>query len=286
VIGEAWCVRRGECAATLLAQARGQRVGEVIVPGPREPLDIRFQLLVRDLGDLHARLDVHGEEDLGGLGLPQGEVVVHGDAVEALHEHVLQAFAEPRGEPLTREGDDDRHLATEEILPDQDPDPGLLLELEQTDDERSELFGRSLEQLVLREGPEELDDRLVVVRARDQVLGRQDLLQLVVQQGGLGGRLHVRLRREQTDQPRLSGDPSVGRDLAHPHVVHPGSAMDGRVGLRLRDHEQIPVLDPLTDVRGKAVERRDVGERAPRDPEPSVALIARPSGRSSRSYSR
>ena len=102
VIGEAWCVRRGECAATLLAESRGQRVGEVVVPRAREPFDLRFQFLVRDLGDPLARLDVHGEEDLGGLGLPQGEVVVHGGAVEALHEHGLQAFAEPRGEPLTR----------------------------------------------------------------------------------------------------------------------------------------------------------------------------------------
>ena len=180
----------------------------------------------------------------------------------------------PIAPPFTRQRDHDRDLTSEQVLADQDPDPGLLLELEETDDQRPQLLGRSLEQLVLGEGSEELDDRLVVVRARDQILGCQDLLQLVVQQGGLGGRLHVRLRREQTDQPRLSGDPSVGRDLAHPHVVHPGSAMDGRVGLRLRDHEQIPVLDPLTDVRGKAVERRDVGERAPRDvgqdPEPGT----------------
>ena len=100
---------------------------------------------------------------------------------EPRHEHLLQAPAERPAEFLARQRDDDRDLAPVQILANQDADPAVLLELQQADDEPAELLGRGLEQLVTREGLEELDDLLVVVRTGDQVLGRDDQLELVVQ---------------------------------------------------------------------------------------------------------
>ena len=126
----------------------------------------------------------------------------------------------------------------------------------------TELLGGRLEQLVTGERFEQLDDLLVVVRAGDQILGRDDLLELVVQQRRLGGRLHVRLRGEQPDQPCLADDLALGRDDAHAHVVHPRAPVHRAVGLRLRDDEELALLDPATHVRIERVQRRRVGERA------------------------
>ena len=66
------------------------------------------------------------------------------------------------------------------------------------------------EQLVLGERVEQRDRGLVVVRALDQVLGREDLAQLAVQQRRLARGLGVGLRGEQAEQPRLADDLAVG----------------------------------------------------------------------------
>jgi hypothetical protein len=199
-------------------------------------------------------------------------VVVDRHAVEPLHEHVLQPLSEGGAEPLAWERDDDRHLAPEQVLAHEDPDPGVLLELEEPDDQPPELIRRPLEQLVLGECAEELHDGLVVVGSRDQILGRQDLLELVVQQRRLRRGLHVRLRREQADQPPLARDPPVGRDLANADVVHPRTPVHRGVRAGLRDHQEVAVLDPLSDVRRERVQRGHACERARgdvgQDPQP------------------
>ena len=73
----------------------------------------------------------------------------------------------------------------------------------------------------------------------------------------LRGRLHVRLRREQPDHPRLADDPAVGRDPPHPDVVHPGATVHGRGAVRLRVDEEVPALDPLR--RFGSIEDRSTG---------------------------
>ena len=152
---------------------------------------------------------------------------------------------------------------------------------------------RRLEELVLGEGLEQLDDGLVVVRAGDQVLGREDLLELVVQERRLGGRLHVRLRREQADQPRLADDLALGAHPPHADVVHARAPVHRRVGVGLREDQQVAVLDAATERRVERVEQRRVGERRAsrrrtgcRARSPGPRWIARPSGASTSSYSR
>ena len=104
-----------------------------------------------------------------------------------------------------------------------------------------------LEQLVLGERLEERRDGLVVVRAGDQVLGREHLLELVMQERRLGGRLHVRLRREQADHPCLADDLAFGAHAPHADVVHARATVHGRVGVGLREDQQVAVLDPASE---------------------------------------
>jgi hypothetical protein len=98
------------------------------------------------------------------------------------------------------------------------------------------------------------------VRAGDQVLRRDDLIELVVQQRRLVRRLHVGLAREQADQPRLAEDRAVGAHAAHADVVHPRPAVHRGVRARLRDHQQVAALDPASDVLVELVERRELRE--------------------------
>ena len=168
VVGEARSVLLGEPGPLLDAEVLAQGIEQVVFPGPREPLDLVLERLVRDLRDLHAGFDVHREEDAGALGLAQRQVVVHGRTVEPLEEHLLQSLPEGCAEPLAGEGHDDRDLPPVEVLAHEDTDAPVLLELEQSHDQLPELLGGGQEQLVARERFEELDDLLVVVRPGDQ----------------------------------------------------------------------------------------------------------------------
>ena len=233
----------GQERPALGAYTLGQGVTQVVVPAAREPLDLRLQLLVGHLGDVRAGKHVHREEDASRFRLAERKVVVDRGPVELLQEVLLQTLAQRRVEPITRQRDDDRDAATVQVAADQHADAPMLLELQQADDKLAQLVGRGLEQLVLGERLEQLDGFLVVVRAGDQILGREDLLELVVKKRRLRSRLHVRLRGEQTDQPRLAGDHAPRVHDAHTDVVHAGASVHRGVRIRLREDEQIAALD-------------------------------------------
>ena len=122
-----------------------------------------LELLVADVGDRHAGRDVDREEDPGRLRLAEREVVVDRRPVEPFEEQRLEAFPEVGVEPVARESDHDRDVASVEVPADQDPDAAVFLELQEPDHEAADLLGRGLEELVLGERLEERDDRLVVV---------------------------------------------------------------------------------------------------------------------------
>ena len=265
VLGEPGRVPVGERRAAIGADPRDQRVAEVVVPGAREPFDLLLQLLVRHLRDLHAGVDVHREEDARVLRLAERQVVVDRGAVEPLLEQVLQALAQSRVEPIPRERHDDRDAPAVEVAADQHADAAVPLQLEEPADQPTELARRRLEQLVLRERLEQRRGGLVVVRSRDQVLRRQHLLELVVQERRLGGRLHVRLRREEADHARLADDLAVGTHVSHADVVHARAPMDRRVRVGLREDQQVAVLDAPTESGLERIQQRRVGERRAAD---------------------
>ncbi len=265
-------LHQGERAAR--ADAPRERVEEVVLPGARQDLDLPFELLVAHVGDRLARCDVDREEDPRRFRLSQGEVVVDRRAVEALEEETLEGLAEVRVEPIARQGDHDRHVPAVQVAADQDADAPVLLELQEPGNQPPQLLGGGLEELVLGERLEEGDDGLVVVRPGDQIFRGDQLLQLVVQQRRLRGRLHVRLAREEADQPRLTADRPVGEIDPDPDVVHAGATMDGRVRLGLRVDQELPVLDAIPDIRCDVREQGEVRERrlldVREDPEPAV----------------
>jgi hypothetical protein len=93
------------------------------------------------------------------------------------------------------------------------------------------------------------------VRALDEVLGREDRVQLAVQQRRLARGLDVRLRGEQAEHPRLAAGRAVLADAAHPDVVHPRAAVHGRQPVALGDDEQVALDDPLAQRRVERLER-------------------------------
>ncbi len=163
VLGEAGRVRVGERGASLGADPLDQGVAEIVVPGAGQAFDLLLELLVRHLGDLHAGIDVHREEDPRALGLAERQVVVDRRSVEALDEEPLQALAQIGVEAVAGQGHHDGDAPAVEVAADQHADAAVALELQQTADEPSELARRGLEQLVLRERLEERRRGLVVV---------------------------------------------------------------------------------------------------------------------------
>ena len=107
--------------------------------------------------------------------------------------------------------------------------------------------GLADEELVLGEGLEELDERLVVVRALEEVLGDGDLAELAARgSASSAGRLHVRLASEETEQPQCSATVLPrGVDALDRDVVHLGAPVDGRESVRLGDDEQVAAHQAL-----------------------------------------
>ena len=274
VVGETRAVLLGQHPAPLGAYPRLQRVEQIVIPRAGQAFDGLFQLLVGHLGDVLLGTYVHGEEDAGGLCLAQREVIVHRRAVEPLHEQGLQLLAQLGVEPIAGQRDHDAHAPAVDIAAYQDADTAVLLQLQEPDDQLAELLGRGLEQFVLGEGLEQFDRLLVVVRPRDQVFGGDDLAELVVQEWGLRCRLHVRLRREETDETALPDHPALRIHLANADVVHPRAPMDGGVGVGLAEDQEVAVLDTPADLGRELVQRRGGAERGTfdveQDAEPSA----------------
>ena len=261
VVGEALRVPIRQRFAALGTDTRYQRVTEIVVPGAGEPFDLLLELLVGDLGDLDTGIHVHGEEDPGVLRLPERQVVIDGGTMEPLLEEALQTLAKVRVETIPWKGHDDRDAPAVEIPTDEHADAAVTLQLEEPADQPTELTRRCLEQLVLGERLEQGRRGLVIVRAGDQVLCGEHLLELVVKERRLGGRLHVRLRREEADHPCLADDLAVGSHPADTDVVHASATVHGRVGVGLREDQQVAVLDASSQPGIEGVEQRGVGER-------------------------
>ena len=239
------------------AVALDQPVAQVVVPGPGERDQLLLELAQRHLGDAAGRVHAHVHAHLVVLAQDGGGV----DRVGA--EALLQQRAE-RVEQLgvvARGGDrgDQRGRPAVVRAAAQQPDP-IALEREQRHDGAAEVLRRRREQLVLREGVEQRDRGLVVVRALDQVLVAQDLAQLAVEQRGLRRRLGVGLGREEAEHARLADDPAVGRHAPHADVVHSHAPVHRRQAIGLGDDQQVARGRPLAHAGRQLLERLRPGE--------------------------
>ncbi len=244
VVGEASRVPARELEPTADAELGDEGVRQGVVPAPCGSGHLLLKLGHRRVGDL-ARGNVDREVKPGRVG-GERQGVIHGAAAEPQLEQVLEPDAKLGGDMVAREGDHGRHRPPHGVAPQEEAHAPLLLHPEQGHDRGAELRRGGREQLVLGEAVEERDDRLVVVRARDQVLPLHDRFELAADERDLARRLVVRLRREEPDQPQLADDLAPGVDALHADVVHPRLAVDGRLGVRLRHDHERPAEDPLT----------------------------------------
>jgi hypothetical protein len=178
--------------------------------------------------------------------------------VEAPAQEGAQALEQCRVVAALGQGDDDRRGPPVGVAAPQDA-PLLGLQAHERHDRAAQVVGGRGEELVLGEGLEERDRRLVVVRADDQVLAGEDPPQLAVQDGRLGRGLGVRLGGEQADEARLADDLAVGRDPANADVVHAHAAMHGRHPVRLGDQQQLAAQRPLAQAGIERLDRHRLG---------------------------
>ena len=144
-------------------------------------------------------------------------------AVEAVEQERLHLLAEGRAVAVLRDGDDDGDRPGEALGAQHDPGGVVLLGVEEPGQGLVQLVDLGLEQLVLRQGLEQGDHRQLVVRALDDVLALEDVLELAAQHRGGRRRLRVALAREQPEEAELADDLPVGVEALHPDVVHAGA---------------------------------------------------------------
>ena len=236
------------------AVALDQRVAQRVVPGARELDDLTLEFRVRYVRQpvrrVHAEVHAHA-----GSALAEHVLGLDVARLEAAHEQLADAVDEHRPVAVAREREDERGAAAVGRAAAEQPHAVGALQRQQRDDRAAQVVDRRGEQLVLREGVEERDRALVVVRALDQVLGLEHAPQLAVQHRGLGRRLGVGLAREQAEQARLAGDLAVGRDAAHADVVHPLVAVHRRARVGLVDDQQLAARGQPALLLGELRER-------------------------------
>ena len=244
--------RREDPAA--LAVAGDERLAGAVVPRARDVADLALQRGERQ--GLEAALGrVGGEVDLDAVALAEHLVRVDGARSDATTDELAQAGEDARVVARLRQVDDERRAAAVGVHPAEHADAVRGDVPEQRDDRAAQVRDRRGEQLVLREGVEERDRGLVVVRALDEVLGGEDRAQLAVQERGLARGLDVRLRGEQAEHARLAAGRAVRPDAAHADVVHARAAVHGRQAIALGDDEQVALDDPLAQRRVERLER-------------------------------
>ena len=202
-VGQARGPALGQHAPALLAVARHELVASAVVPRARELEDLGLDVTARELGQA-ALGTVDREVHAHAVALGEDLVRVDRARVEAPAQEGAQALEQRRVVAALGQRDMMTRCARRRHgAPDA---PRLGRQDHERDDRAAQVVGGCGEELVLGEGLEERDRRLVVVRADDEVLAGQDLAQLAVQDGCLGGGLGVGLGGEEADQARLADD--------------------------------------------------------------------------------
>ncbi len=173
---------------------------------------------------------------------------------EAAPEQPAHALDQGGVVAVARQRQDQRRVAAVDVAAAEQAHPLGALERQQRVQRAAQVLDARGEQLVLREGVEQRDGRLVVVRALDQPQALQALAQLAAQQRRLGGGLGVGLGREQAEQARHADDLAGLVDPADADVVHALAPVHGRRGVGLVDQQQVAVERAAADVGRQLVE--------------------------------
>src|SRR5918994_6195582 len=227
---EVLLVRLGECLPVaakqpgrgLLTHPFGERVGEVVAPGPGghdEPLlqggDVQVgQHLVRPHPDHEVQARQHR--------LAHQRRVVDGHAFGGVQEDDLYPLADVSVVPVPREVDEAGQIAAVDVAADEQPQLTALLEMHDRERRRQELLGRRLEQLVTRIRLEHLHEVLARVPGGGEPALFEHLLHPAPQDGNPYHALGVGRRGEQAEEPALADDLAGFVERLHPDVVEVG----------------------------------------------------------------
>ncbi len=172
----------------------------------------------------------------------QLEVEIYRASPEAIDEEGLEVFRQVRRVSLPRHGHEDARTPVEQVAPHEELDLRTFLQVQQSDDQASQVLLGNAKELVFGKALEDRHDCLVVVRAFYEVLGTSDVFELSAQDGSLGSSLHIRLRREKAQHPRLADGLAIRADVSNADVVHAGSAVHCGEPVGLGNDQQLALF--------------------------------------------
>ena len=227
LVGDRKLLQPAQPAARLaFAKGLGGRLLDAVGPaaaGLREPCFQRHDI---DRGHLAARR----RDDK--LQLRQRRIV---DMDVMARQRPGERLGEDRGETLAQRGvvalardvDDARDKALERVAPDKQREALALLQIEDADRGVVKRVDPGLEQLVAREGVEDVDQRLAVMAGRRQAAPGDDLPDFLPQQRHIARIAAISRRGEEADEQRQAGNLAVAAETAHADRVHRHTAMHG-----------------------------------------------------------
>ena len=261
-----------EQIAALLAEPLVQLVAEILFPGPRHGAEKLLQLLagrVRPFRLLGGD-DVLDSRERHVPDVNEGHRYV---AVERPGDRLPDALGEPGAVPLRRDVDQARDVAPERIAPREDADSRTLVNLEDADGRVVKPSFRDLEQLVAREGVEDVDERLPVVARSGEARHLDRPPDLAPEEGDPRRGLVVGGGGEKTDEPALSDDLARPVEGLDPDVVHVDGAMHGGADVGLGEDDGLGTAQEMPDLKRQL---RRTPPWCPQDTEARIAQHAEP----------
>ncbi len=235
--------------------ARDQFMQQPVLPGLRGGRDLGFDacdvvhrrrtgLCVhqqmksrqRGIGDLHLGLDVSRAESRANDAF---DALAHFGVV-AVARHVHQAGIETFVAVAAHE----------------QPDAAAFVQIDDATHDGDELGSRSLEQLVAREGFDDIDHRLGVMALRWQPEMFDHRIELAPQERNVRRRRVVGARRPQAEEAMFTGDIAGGIEGLDADVIDVTGTMNGRGGVRLGEHQQVGCTRLAPQVSGQHDGRR------------------------------
>ncbi len=171
-----------------------ERVEQAIAPRPRRVADDRFDAANVDVGDLPRR--AHDEETARERGGCADVIVDDGIAsAERLFEHLARAIFELGRVTVARHEDVAGDEALEDVLAREERHALAFLQMQDSARDLEEIVVGDLEELVAREGLEDVDERLAVVRVRIEARALDGPLRLQAQHRDVAARCGYRRPR-------------------------------------------------------------------------------------------
>ena len=238
-------IARGQRDAALLAEALDQGVAQLVLPVADDGAELGFQRLqvvgrrlVAAVADQQVQLGQRRIADLQGL--------VDALAAERGHQHGLDAGADLGVEAVFRQVDQHRIETAIRVLADVQFRAEAFLQAEHADAGLQQLVRRGLEQLLARQGFQDLAQGLAAVAFQAQAGGLHHFLVVAAHDRNFPRTAVVGGGGVQADEAVLADGAAVGAVTQHADVVHVGRTVHAGAGRRLGQDQQLVALHLLS----------------------------------------